>query len=361
MAMRVFRQPSWLDRINRRACLLQKNRYFLIVLIGVLGYLSQALAAAPQQTQAGRGKQGVDVLAQIQAAARQLDYAGVFIYQQGERARTSKITHMVAGRDELEKVEMQDGQVRETIRRNDEVTRYMPETRTRMIEKRLTRDVFPAILVANTNDLAHYYRVELQGIERVAGLNCRIVLLEPIDKFRYGYKLCAEEHSRLLLRAQTLGEQQRVVEQILFTQIDIGKQHAERVKPSFPDASAWQVRQADKVETISVPQWEVIPPPGFRQIQAVRHVLADRERASSSRPGQAGSVQREVSQLVYSDGLAAISVFIEPDSPGRIERVMQQGAMNIIGRRHGQYWLTVMGEAPDLAIRQVINSIKLIN
>lgn len=332
-----------------------------MVLIGVLGCLSRVLAATPHQVQAGRGQNVEDVLVQIQAAARKLDYAGVFVYQQGEQVRTSRITHTVSGRDELEKVEMQDGQRRETVRRNDEVTRYMPDTRTLMVEKRLTGDVFPAIFVANTNDLAHYYRVELQGVERVAGLNCRIVWLEPIDKFRYGYKLCAEEHSRLLLRAQTLGEQQRVVEQILFTQVDIGKQHAERVQSSFPDASAWQVRQADKVETISLPQWEVKPPPGFRQIQAVRHVLADRQEASSSRPGKAGSVQREVSQLVYSDGLAAISVFIEPDSPGRIERVMQQGAMNIIGRRYGQYWLTVMGEAPDLAIRQVINSIKLIN
>lgn len=332
-----------------------------MVLVIVLGCLSCVFAASSGQAGRARSQPGLDVLVQMQSAARQLDYAGVFVYQQGERLRTSKITHMMAGYDELEKVEMQDGQQREIIRRNDEVTRYMPDTRTLMVEKRLTRNVFPAILVANTNDLAHYYRVELQGVERVAGLNCRIVSLEPIDKFRYGYKLCAEEHSRLLLRAQTLGAQQRVVEQILFTQIDIGKQRIERVEPGFPDARAWQVRQADKVETISVPQWEVTPPPGFRQIQAVRHVLSGHPGTTSTGAGQASSVQRDVSQLVYSDGLAAISVFIEPDSPGRVERVMQQGAMNIIGRRHGQYWLTVMGEAPDLAIRQVINSIKLIN
>jgi len=37
---------------------------------------------------------------------------------------------------------------------------------------------------------------------------------------------------------------------------------------------------------------------------------------------------------------------------------MQQGALNIIGRRQGDYWLTVVGEVPAAAIRQVSNSIE---
>jgi sigma-E factor negative regulatory protein RseB len=339
---------------------LQNNRYLLMVLTCVLGCLLVSPPAAAQGEEP-RQTQAMALLGQIQYAARQLSYTGVFVYQQGEQVRASSMTHLVSGQDELEKVEMLDGQRREYIRRNDEVTRYLPESRTMLIEKRLTRDIFPAILVANTNDLAHYYHVELQGMERVAGLNCQIVLLRPIDKFRYGYKLCAGQDTQLLLRAQTLDEQNKVVEQILFTSIDIGKMHFDSVKPSFPDTSAWQVRHADIVEKISLPKWEITPPPGFKQIQAVRHVLKDRSSNQAGMRPTSDSIQREVSQLVYSDGLAAISVFIEPNSSDRIERVMRQGAMNIIGRRHGQYWLTVMGEAPDLAIRQVINSIKLIN
>lgn len=68
--------------------------------------------------------------------------------------------------------------------------------------------------------------------------------------------------------------------------------------------------------------------------------------------------QREVAQMVFSDGLAAISVFIEPGTQSRTEGSMQQGAMNIIGKRYGDFWLTIVGEVPSAAIRQVANSIE---
>jgi sigma-E factor negative regulatory protein RseB len=62
--------------------------------------------------------------------------------------------------------------------------------------------------------------------------------------------------------------------------------------------------------------------------------------------------------MVFSDGLAAISVFIEPGSQSRTEGSMQQGALNIVGKRHGDFWLTIVGEVPSTAIRQVANSIE---
>jgi sigma-E factor negative regulatory protein RseB len=62
--------------------------------------------------------------------------------------------------------------------------------------------------------------------------------------------------------------------------------------------------------------------------------------------------------MVFSDGLAAISVFIEPGTLSRTEGSMQQGAMNIVGKRQGDFWLTIVGEVPAAAIKQVANSIE---
>lgn len=70
------------------------------------------------------------------------------------------------------------------------------------------------------------------------------------------------------------------------------------------------------------------------------------------------ATQREVLQIVFSDGLAAISIFIEPGSQSRTEGSLQQGATNIIGKRLGDYWLTIVGEVPQAAIRQIANSIE---
>jgi sigma-E factor negative regulatory protein RseB len=335
------------------------TKYVVLGLVVIVFNWSLVFAASPYSGSVDH--QALNRLVQIQSAAKTLDYAGTFVYQQGGQIRTSNMAHIVRDGLEQEKVVILDGVKREYIRRNDEVTRYMPETKTLLVEKRVTRDIFPAILVANTDDLAQYYRVILQGTERVAGKKCQIILLSPIDKLRYGYRLCAEYETHLLLRAQTQDANNSVIEQMLFTELRIGRIDSDSVKPGFPDTHDWQVKYADVIEKVSLPRWEVTPPPGFKQIQAVRHILTGRQRSASASDRKADSARREVSQLVYSDGLAAISVFIEPYTSGKIERIMHQGAMNIIGRRHGQYWVTVMGEAPDLAVRQVINSITLIN
>jgi sigma-E factor negative regulatory protein RseB len=94
-------------------------------------------------------------------------------------------------------------------------------------------------------------------------------------------------------------------------------------------------------------------PPGFRKIREVRRQVSDSPAAANGIPAQ-----REISQIVYSDGLAAISIFIEPGSQSRTEGSLQQGAMNIIGKRHGDFWLTIVGEVPSNAIRRVAESIE---
>ena len=93
----------------------------------------------------------------------------------------------------------------------------------------------------------------------------------------------------------------------------------------------------------------------------MKRLVVDGANANStvaSPVAASGGAQRELIQLVYSDGLAAFSVFIEPGTRSRTEGSMQQGAMNITGKRQGEFWLTIVGEVPAAAIRQVANSIE---
>jgi sigma-E factor negative regulatory protein RseB len=102
-------------------------------------------------------------------------------------------------------------------------------------------------------------------------------------------------------------------------------------------------------------------PPGFKKIHEVKRLVSDTaggDHVSDNAQPTAQLTQREVSQIVFSDGLAAISVFIEPGTHSRTEGSMQQGAMNIIGKRQGDFWLTIVGEVPSAAIKQVANSIE---
>jgi sigma-E factor negative regulatory protein RseB len=300
-------------------------------------------------------------LKKIQSAAQRLSYSGTFVYQQGNLMRTSRITHVLDGRNEIEKLEVLDGKPREYIRNNEEIICYVPEAKTLLVEKRVTQDVFPAILAANPADLAEHYNIRKGETGRVAGFDCQAVLLEPKDNLRYGYKLWAEKSTGLLLRAQTLNEKSEVVEQIAFAQIAIGNIDLNRAKPSFANTRGWRVENA-VMSQINLSNWSVKSvPPGFKKIHEVKRLVSDTaggDRVSGNAQPTAQLTQREVSQIVFSDGLAAISVFIEPGTHSRTEGSMQQGAMNIIGKRQGDFWLTIVGEVPSAAIKQVANSIE---
>jgi sigma-E factor negative regulatory protein RseB len=331
---------------------------FVVALSIFWGFSAQAENPDPLAD----GREAQSWLRKIHSSAQKLNYSGTFVYQQANQMRTSRITHVLDGKNEVEKLEILDGKPREYIRNNEEVICYVPELKTLLVEKRITHDVFPAILAANPVDLTEFYSVKMAEAGRVAGHDCQSIVLEPKDNLRYGYKLWAEKSSGLLLRAQTLNEKREVVEQIAFTQILIGNVDRSRAKPSITNTNGWHVENA-VMSQISLSGWVVKAlPPGFKKIREVKRMVTD-----ASAPNSASSVnvqgnvqpnQREVAQMVFSDGLAAISVFIEPGSQSRTEGSIHQGALNIVGKRQGDFWLTIVGEVPSAAIKQVANSIE---
>ena len=142
-------------------------------------------------------------LKKIAAASRQINYAGTFVYQHGRKMETSRIAHRVDSGGEYEKLETLDGPPREIIRNNDNVTCYLPDTKTVIIEKRTTRQ-FPALLPEQLSDITENYVVTKDGQDRVAGFDCQLITLEPKDNLRYGHRFCAEINSGLPLRARRL-------------------------------------------------------------------------------------------------------------------------------------------------------------
>jgi sigma-E factor negative regulatory protein RseB len=333
---------------KQQAMLLLK---FVVVWFGLMGLSARADNSDPLVDK----RDAQSWLKKIQSAGQKLNYSGTFIYQQANQVRTSRITHVVDGKNELEKLEILDGKPREYFRNNDEITWYMPESRTVLIEKRYTPDFFPAMLAANSSDLAEHYELRRGEGGRVAGYDCQAVTLEPKDNLRYGYRLWAEKNSGLLLRAQIVNERNEVIEQITFAQVAIGGIDKGSVKPSFPNTSGWHVENS-AITQVNQSGWSVkAVPAGFKKMHELKRLVSDTPANSA-----AGGVpaQHEVSQIVFSDGLAAISVFVEPGSQSRTEGSMQQGAMNIVGKRQGDFWLTIVGEVPATAIRQVANSIE---
>jgi sigma-E factor negative regulatory protein RseB len=289
-------------------------------------------------------------LQKIANAAGELNYSGTFVYQQGEQVETSRITHFVDHGSEYEKLETLDGPKREIIRNNSEILTYFADTRVVKRERRAARKAFPALLPDQLSGLTGLYQVRKGGQERIAGYDAQALILEPRDEYRYGHKLWAENTSGLLLKARMLDENNHAVEQFHFTQVSVnGPLTRDSVKPSF-SVPAMEARREGQPEAASPSEtgWTVRnPPPGFKKIMEMK------------RPKQGG--QGQVAHLVFSDGLAAVSVFVEPMPTSRkvTEGLSHQGAVNIYTRSLPDHLVTVLGETPAVTVMQIGNSVSL--
>src|SRR5258708_751258 len=153
----------------------------------------------------------------------------------------------------------------------------------------------------------------------------------------------------LRLKARMLGERHNGVEQFSFTQVVIGTGVTrEMVQPSFNiRCPEWRLdRFANNAISELESGWTVKNfPAGFRKILEMRR----------SKQGNAVLV----THMVYSDGLAAVSVFIQPvATPNKInEALSQQAASNIYTRTLNAQVRTVLGESPATSAMQLANSV----
>jgi len=284
-------------------------------------------------------------LERMETAARKLNYTGVFVYQSGNHSETSRITHIIDGGVEREKLEALDGSLREVVRTNDEVKCYLPEQRMLIIERQSRRNTFPR-LPAAVSQIAENYQVLKGENSRIAGLDSQQVTLEPRDAFRYGHMLWADAVTGLLLKSRMVNEKNETIEQFVFTQIQIrGVIDKETLKSKLTEKSAgWQIHQSKPIESSTGEDaWNfTIEIPGFKRSANMKR------RLHKNRP--------EVSHIVFSDGMVAISVFIEP-LPGKKDLtetgLYSTGAINVYKRVVGDNLLTVLGEVPPQTLKKL--------
>jgi sigma-E factor negative regulatory protein RseB len=295
------------------------------------------------------------LLQKMQTASRNVDYVGTFVFQHDNEIFSSRIVHRFNAGDEQEKIEKLDGRRREFIRHNEDIIGYQPDTKTLRDEKRQAQDMFPAVLAFNVPNLGEHYSFKLTEITRVAGVECRMVIIEPKDALRYGYRLCAATLNNLMLLAQTTGPGNQTLEQIAFTSLTFGNVDENSVKTSFVDTTGWKTVHGAVAVAIES-GWTVKKvPPGFKKIREVRRLISTNLEGQTDRKA---SDLHEVLQLVFSDGLATISVFIEPMIAQRQSGIVQKGATTISGFQVGNYWATVVGEVPAAAIKLLSDSIE---
>lgn len=316
---------------------------FLLLAFGFQETLAQELPRSSESA--------LDWLRKMADAPRRHNYSGTFVYYADGHMETSRIVHKIDQISEREKIEVLDGSPRIVFRNNDEMKCYLPESKRIYTEKRWSRKFFPDILPQPfDSSIDENYYVKEVKLERVTNHQCQVLSLTPRDSLRHGHQFWIDVETGLLLKAAVVNGSE-IIEQFAFAQLEIdGEIHSDLLKPSLSMAQEeWKViNLITSFLNEGELKWQVMSlPVGFRKLVEMKRNLAERPTL--------------VDHIALSDGLATVSVFIEPitqDSPALLPGFFtSRGAVNIYVRMLDDNKITTVGEVPLETIKLIGDSV----
>ncbi len=288
------------------------------------------------------------------------NYQALFMHQHGSQSETLRITHRVTGTDVAERIVSLDGSGREFIRHGTQLYCYLPDQHLVLVEQSPPEGLLLSGLHDPDLSASGQYTLRELDRERISGRTARIIALEPRDSFRYGYRVWVDEASGMPLKTQLMTADGHVVEQIVFAQLLLPDHIADAALESQVDVRGfrWLRRGAVTVSAsieatgAAAGSWDARSlPPGF-QLTA---------RSVRLMPG----AKAPVTQLVFSDGLASVSVFVEdagtePAAAAGSEPAMQVstvGSASTVSTVIEGHRVTAIGEAPADTVRAIAGSV----
>ncbi len=289
-------------------------------------------------------------------AARELNYQGVFAYMNGKQTSSVQITHMNnAGREMTRNVVLdnspqaanaQTNQPREVYSQGNDIVIMQKKNQKTLIEKRRGQNLFPAMLPTDLRAIKASYSAAFGIKEFVAGREAQVIDLISNDAFRYSYKIWADTEYGLLLKMTLVDNKNKTLEQIEFTQLStLNSQDVNWFQPKIDVTKSYEMQDNSAVNQINS-NWIVAELPiGYAKV----------DHRALAVPGK----MTPVDQMVFSDGIGSVSVFIEPIVKGMRPKMGQMsiGSTNVCARVLDGYQITVVGEVPVLPCLQIAKAV----
>jgi sigma-E factor negative regulatory protein RseB len=241
---------------------------------------------------------------------------------------------------------VQAGQPREVYSQGNNVVIVRPKNQKVVMEKRRGQNLFPAMLPTDLRAIEASYSAQLGALEMVAGREAQIIELVPNDAFRYSYKIWSDTEYGLLLKMTLLDSKKQTLEQIQFNEISMLNSHdVNWFQPKIDVAKSYEMEDTTAASQADS-SWIVAElPAGYEKV----------EHRSLVVPGKTAPVD----QMIFSDGIASVSLFIEPLSKGMRPKMghMLIGSTNICANVIGGYQITVVGEVPEATVMQIAKAV----
>ncbi len=289
-------------------------------------------------------------------AARELNYQGVFVYVNGKQTSSVQVTHMnTAGREMMRNVVLDNNpqassangnQPREVYSQGSDIVIMQQKNQKTVIEKRRGQNLFPAMLPTDLRSIKASYSANFGAKEYVAGREAQVIDLISNDAFRYSYKIWADAEYGLLLKMTLVDNKNKTLEQIEFTQLStLNSQDVNWFQPKIDVTKSYEMQNNTAVNQVHS-NWIVAELPiGYVKV----------EHRALAVPGKV----MPVDQVIFSDGIGSVSVFVEPLIKGMRPKMGQMsiGSTNVCARVLDGYQVTVVGEVPVLPCLQIAKAV----
>jgi sigma-E factor negative regulatory protein RseB len=283
----------------------------------------------------------VILLEQAAHAANNLNFMGQYVYQHDGQMDIMNIIHGQVNEVSFTKIDSMDGQRREILKKANNLSCVFPDKKLVQIERQTTRTFFPSIRWPSKDRYVDNYQVMLAGSQRVTGRSCQIIRLNPRDQYRYAHEFCLDDQTHLLLKEATINISGTAIMTVEFTSLNFGLSISpNNFNTAYEQSKDWPHQEIMSIQAVnSELDVSVNPPRGFESLGVFKSI---------------GNRQQNIEQEVFSDGLASVSVFIEPaDSSQATEHIETlKDTLSYYSAQRSGMKITVLGEVPvDTATR----------
>ncbi|TNF35584.1 MAG: hypothetical protein EP315_05590 [Gammaproteobacteria bacterium] len=268
------------------------------------------------------------------------NYRGTLVIRQADQLEALRVTHGYNEQGNWEILESLSGEPRQVIRKDNQVTTIFPARKLVTISQDMVHSPLHPQLPENRELLKQHYDIRLDSMARIAGKQAQILEIMPKDEYRYGFKFWLENETGLLLKCDMVDAERKIIEQLMFSDLEFLEQPP---AVNTPGHEGFQVIDLDRErQPQTTNEWHARQlPQGFMLTQ------------NSIKPSFHG--EGIVHHLVYSDGMASVSVFVEKLVADKmpLNGISRMGALNAFGQSINEHHITVIGEVPVSTVKLI--------
>lgn len=315
-----------------------------LIFFGLVGLVSTSLA---------QDDDPLALLRQMAEAVHGLDFRGTVVEIEGDDVETLKVSHRGGEDGARERMVALTGSVWELIRNHDQVRCTYSRGAGHDVDMRQIAARLHVTQIGKLERLAgEYYDLRILGEDRVAGRTATVVAIQPKDEFRYGFRFWIDRENGMPLRSDMHQPDGEAIEQVMFTEVAFpGRISDEELAPVLEaDDREFASRHA-RYAGRGAHRSDSSPARSLDGLPAGYRLVSVRDKSSDNHPARR--------HLVVSDGLAQVSVFLEPDNNEHraFEGESRMGSVSAVGMRREGHRLTAVGEVPMEAVRMIAGAV----